>query len=304
MIQYRHKKQVFLIISIAVSILFSSIITPSKLLAFPNIGVDAATLPEGIVFTRERWFYTDYTERYDETDKKYIKLKPDEYYKSYWSLTEIAYGATDKLTVVANFWYFDAEIKSGNDIGKAKGIGDFYIFSKYKLFSIEKEPNSGIVGLLGLRLPTGDEKNMPILRLGDGSTDVGIGFAATKQWGRSTNSIFGGVWLNNKGDRAVDKRNEVEYRATSEYEFIPKKLNIQMELKGVWFEGNNERLLELVPGIQYTPVFPLTIQASCKVPVDAKGYFKYDYQIVLGVSFALPVYQKTVLQEPAKNTQP
>ncbi len=240
----------------------------------------------------------------DEAEKKYIKLKSDEYYKSFWNLTEVAYGASYKLTVVANLWYFDSKIKSGSDVGKDKGIGDLYIFSKYKLLSIEKEPNSGVVGLLGLRLPKGDKKNMPILRLGDGSTDIGIGFAATKQWGRSTNSIFGGVWLNTKNKGAIDKRHEIEYRATSEYELIPKKLNIQMELKGVWFEGNKERLLELVPGIQYTPVFPLTIQASCKVPIEAKGYFKYDYQIVLGVSFAFPVYQKTAPQDPAKKLQP
>ena len=295
----------FLISSIySVFILCSSLFLPSKVMAIPNVGIDAATLPEGIVFIRERWFYADYTKRYDEIEKKYIKLKSDEYYKSYWSLTQIAYGATDKLTVVASFWYFDSKIKSGDDVGKDKGIGDLYIFSKYKLLSVEKELNSGIVGLLGLRLPTGDKKNMPILRLGDGSTDIGVGFAATKQWGRSTNSIFGGIWLNNKSDRAIDKRHEVEYRATSEYELVPKKLNLQMELKGVWFEGNKERLLELVPGIQYTPVFPLTFQVSCKVPIEARGYFKYDYQIVLGASFAFPVSHKTIPQKSVRESQP
>ncbi len=292
-----------LIISIYAIFTIYDLFLPSKILALPNCGVDAGTLPKGVVFLRERWFYAEYTKRYDEEEGKYIRLKSGEYYRSYWSLTEIAYGVTDKLTIVANFWYYDAKINSGNDVGRDKGFGDFYVFSKYKLLSVNKEPNSGVVGLLGLRLPTGDKKNMPILRIGDGSTDFGIGFAATKQWGHFTNSIFFGIWLNNKSSGAVDKRHEVEYRATSEYELIPKTLNLQMELKGIWFEGNKERLLEIIPGIQYTPVFPLTFQLSYKIPIEARGYFKYDYQIVIGVSFAFRVFQ-TNTKRPVNELQP
>jgi hypothetical protein len=265
-------------------------ILPANLLALPNIGVDAGTLPEGISFVRERYFYADYTKRYNEDLDKYESLESNEYYKSHWSLTEIAYGVTNKLTLVANIWYFDAKIKSGSVIGDDKGIGDCYAFSKYKMLSIESEPDSGIVGLLGARFPTGDKKNMPILRLGDGSTDLGVGFAATKQWGRTENSLFGGIWLNNKSDEATDKRNEVECRATTQYNLLPRRLNLQMELKGVWFEGNEEHLLELAPGIQYTPIFPLTLQISTKIPVISKGYFKYDYQIVIGLSFGMPIF--------------
>ena len=228
-----------------------------NLLALPNIGVDAATLPKGILFSRERLFYADYTQRYDYGGKRYLRLADNEYYRSFWGLTEIAYGVTNNLTLVANLWYYDAEIKSGKDIGRDRGIGDFYIFSKYKFFSIEDEPGSGLAGLFAIRFPTGDKENMPILRFGDGSTDIGVGFAFTKQWEDLTNSIFGGIWINNKSSRALDKRHEIEYRATTEYKLPNNKLNLQLELKGLFFEGNNEYLLELVPGIQYTPLFPL-----------------------------------------------
>ena len=272
-------------------------ISPVMLIALPNTGVDAGTLPKDFMFVRERWFYADYTHRYDESANKYVRLGHGEYYRSYWSLTEIAYGITDKLTIVANFWYYDAKIKSGDDVGKDRGIGDFYVFSKYKLSSADKDLASGVVGLLALRLPTGDKKDMPILRLGDGSTDIGIGFAATKRWRGLTNSVFAGIWLNNKTSSAVDKRHEVEYRATSEYELLPRKLNLQMELKGLWFEGNKERLLEVVPGIQYIPVFPLMFELSYKITVEARGYFKYDYQVVMGVSIVLPVFRRSMLQE-------
>lgn len=268
-------------------------ILPGVLFAFPNAGLDAGTLPQGIVFVRERWLYTDYTERYDESKKKYVELASDEFYKSTWSLTEIAYGITDKLTLVANIWYFDSEIKSGSDIGNDNGLGDCFFLSKYKMISVENEPFSGLAGLMALRLPTGDEKKEPILRLGDGSTDIGVGFSATKQWGRATNSLLAGYWINMKGDNAVDKRDQIEVRTTTEYEILPKKLNVQMEFKGYWFEGNKERLLELVPGIQYTPIFPLTLQLSYKFPFEARGYFKYDHQIILGVTFGFPLFHKT-----------
>ncbi|MDP2843755.1 MAG: hypothetical protein Q8O06_09005 [Acetobacterium sp.] len=88
---------------------------------------------------------------------------------------------------------------------------------------------------------------------------------------------------------ANDDRHQIELRTTSEYELIANKLNLQLETKGIWFEGGDEYNFELVPGIQYTPIFPLTLQTSVKVPVVEKGYFAYDYQVVLGISFGFPI---------------
>lgn len=264
---------------------------PDMSQAFPNVGVDAGTLPEGIVFIRDRWFHVDYTGRYDKDRNAYVDLAAGEYHESYWNLLEVAYGATEDLTLVANLWYYDAKINVGGDSGSDKGIGDFYIFSKYKIEKFnDGNPSSGLVWLAGLRLPTGDKNEQPVLRLGDGSTDVGLGLAVTKKMAAGIHSVFAGTWLNVENSHANDDRHQIELRTTSEYDIIPKKLNLQMETKGLWFEGGDEYTFELVPGIQYTPIFPLTLQASVKIPIIEKGYFSYDYQIVLGVSFGFPVH--------------
>ncbi len=264
---------------------------PDMSKAFPNVGVDAGTLPAGIVFMRDRWFYVDYTKRYDQDRDDYVDLAADEHYDSYWNLLEVAYGVTNNFTLVANLWYYDAEINVGADSGSDEGIGDFYIFSKYKIKKFnDGNPSSGLVWLAGLRLPTGDKDEQPILRLGDGSTDVGLGLAVTKKMAGGIHSVFAGVWFNVENSAADDDRHQIEFRTTSEYDIIPQKFNVQIETKGLWFEGGDEYIFELVPGFQYTPIFPLTFQASIKIPVMEKGYFGYDYQVVLGVSFGFPIH--------------
>lgn len=258
--------------------------------AFPNVGVDAGVLPNDIIFIRDRWFSVDFTGRYDKDRDAFVDLSEGEYHESYWNLLEVAYGATSNLTLVANLWYYDAAINVDGNSGTDRGIGDFYLFSKYKIKNFnDGNPSSGLVWLAGLRLPTGDKNEQPVLRLGDGSTDVGLGLSVTKKMAGGIHSIFAGTWLNVENSHANDDRHQIELRTTSEYDIIPKKFNFQIETKGLWFEGNDEYIFELVPGVQYTPVFPLTLQASVKIPILEKGYFCYDYQIVLGVSFGFPI---------------
>ncbi len=261
---------------------------PAAAPALPNIGVDAYTLPEGVTFIRNRFFFAEYQKRYDETAHRYIDLKRGEYFKSWWTLTEIAYGVTDRLTLVANNWYYKAKINTIDDTTEKSGVGDFYVFAKYRFPGQNRPENHSICGLLAARFPTGSYKKHPVLRFGDGSTDIGTGFSVTLRQDRFRHSLFTGIWFNCFNDHATDKRHEIEYRLTSEYWVIQEKLNIQLELKGIWFEGNDERLLEIAPGIQYIPVFPLIFQASIKIPVEAKGYYRYPFQVLCGISFALP----------------
>ena len=266
------------------------LITPKPIQAFPNVGVDAGTLPEGIVFIRDRWFHVDYQERFDEARDEYVELADGEFHESTWNLLEVAYGWNKDLTLVANLWYYDAEINSGSDIASDKGIGDFYLFGKYKTTTFDEDnPSSGFAWLAGLRLPTGDDDEQPILRLGDGSTDLGLGFAVTQEALGMNHSLFAGTWLNVENSTANDDRHQIELRTTSEYEVVPKTFNLQFETKGIWYEGGDEYKFELVPGIQYTPIFPFTLQASLQIPVLEKDYFAYDYQVVLGISFGFPI---------------
>lgn len=256
--------------------------------SLPNIGVDANTLPEGVLFARQRFFYVDYTARYDEKLNKYIDFEKGESFTSRWRLTEIAYGINDSTTIVGNLWYYQSALNTKELKSKDSGIGDTYFFLKNKLMTFD-DKNSGLSFLTGIRFPTGDFDDEPELRMGDGSTDFGLGLSATIVSGNFNHSIVAAIWKNIDRKRNGNDKDEFELRTTSEWQILPKKFSFQMELKALVEDGNKEYTYEFAPGIQYTPVFPLTFQLSAKIPFAQKGYYKYDNQIVFGVSFGLPI---------------
>lgn len=267
---------------------------PSDVVAMPNIGVDANTLPEGILFARQRFFYVDYDGIYDEQTQEYQGLSDGDYYTSRWQLTEVAYGVTDNWTIVGNLWHYNADARINGVRAKDDGIGDAYFFSKNKLFSFDHHKSSGVALLAGARFPTGNFDEEPMLRIGDGSTDIGVGASITGVTGDFHHSLVAALWKNIDHKEGGNEEDEYEIRATTEWRIAPRKFNLQLEFKGLHFEEDDEYTYELAPGIQYTPIFPLTFQLSAKIPVKQKGYFDYDHQVVLGVSFGLP------LKKPAK----
>lgn len=254
-----------------------------QLFALSNTGVDAGMLPQGIGFFRERLFTVHYERIWSEEFDEYLDFDDGEHFENQWYLSELAYGVTPKLTLVANLWYYNPDYFVDGECSSSARIGDFYIFSKYRLWSDENDPRNGICLLNGLRFSSGDHEEHPDVRFGDGSTDIGIGFCATKWFGPVGQSFFIGFWEDVGGE---DVPYEIDIRATTEFEIVEKKWVAQLELKGYYFEGKEEYTFEVVPGIQYIPIFPVTLQFSAKIPFNQKGYYEYDVQYVFGISTA------------------
>lgn len=239
--------------------------------ADPIVGAGASTGPKGVLIVEPHFTYLDFKERYDFAKDDWVNLAPGQELQFEMILLQVTYGISERFWPRINIPYWWREMKMGPVRGTSNGPGDIVLDLKTKLIKAENL-QQGLVLLTGVRLPTGDSDEVP--PLGDGSIDAGGGLTASKRFGPVQLNGFAAWWFNEKNDLGRGE-DEVEYSASAQM-LLSRSVIPNVELYGKYLEGGDERSLDLVLGLQYWTSRKLLLEAAVRIPVEAKGGFKYD----------------------------
>ncbi len=239
--------------------------------ASPLIGASANTLPRGKFMMDGLLWYMDFAESYDYNKGEWVDFQSGESFTKALFLPRFYYGIADFLTIRLTLPVIIQSKKFGEPRISSKGIGDLVIDPKVCLVKGSRRVPK-ISGFTGIRLPTGNDAASP--PLGDGSTDFLIGILVTHKIKPFTGHATLGYWLNGK-----DQPNQTFYNLTFEYPFLS-DLGAVCELNGSMtgeslFKGD-KHILELCPGLQYSGFQGFKIGAAIKLPVLAKGGYRYN----------------------------
>jgi len=250
--------------------------------ASPLIGASANTLPRGKFMVDGLFWYMNFTESDILAKGDWVDLPSGDSYEKTLLLPRFYYGISNFLTIrftlpiIAQSKNFDGLKQS------SEGIGDLVIDPKICLVKGSKSIPK-ISGFTGIRLPTGDDDASPAL--GDGSTDFLMGILVTHKIKLFTGHATLGYWLNGK-----DLSDQTFYNLTIEYPF-PQNLGALCELNGsMTGEGlfkRDKHILELCPGLQYSGFKGFKMGAAIKLPVLAKGGYRYHLAPFVKIMYLL-----------------
>lgn len=212
----------------------------------------------------------DFAQSYDEEKEDWVDLPSGHSYEKALLLPRFYYGIADFLTIRLTLPVIAQNIKTSGSKESSTGIGDLVIDPKIRLVKGSKSIPK-ISGFTGIRLPTGNDAASP--PLGDGSIDFLMGILVTHKIKSLTGHATLGYWLNEK-----DQPNQTFYNLAVEYPLLPDlgavcELNGSMTGEGL-FKGD-KHILELCPGLQYSGLQGLKIGVAIKLPVLAKGGYRY-----------------------------
>ncbi len=186
-----------------------------------------------------------------------------------------------QLGVIVPFMNIDINSNSG-DISSS-GVGDLRLFAKYLVYQYDRKNKTiRVASKIGVKLPTGDEKDLPAL--GTGSTDYF--FTTVVGWIQGRLGVYlEGIYNINTSKGPVDFGNSVSYNLAFGYRLIPKvyeiypspQLNGFLEINGTTTNKNtigDQRVEDsggttifLTPGIQYVGGRRWLIEASLQYPI-------------------------------------
>ncbi len=238
--------------------------------ASPLIGASANTLPRGKFMVDGLLWYMNFAESDIFAKGDWGDLPSGDSFEKALFLPRFYYGIADFLTIRLTLPAIAQNIKTGGSKERSTGIGDLVIDPKICLVKGSKSIPK-ISGFTGLRLPTGDDTASP--PLGDGSTDFLMGILLTHKIKPFTGHATLGYWLNGK-----DRPDQTFYNLTVEYPFLQNlaavcELNGSMTGEGLFKRDNY--ILELCPGLQYSGFQGFKIGVAVKLPVLAKGGYRY-----------------------------
>ena len=196
-------------------------------LATPFIGRNGAISKPFQVFGWANFGYNQTATGYDTAADKYVALAADKVTKTTSCDVTLGLGLPGKLEldVVAPL----AMKEQGT--AKSSGLGDVMVYARYGFLQSAILPVKAAL-VLGANLPTADLTVPKDVRLGDKTTDIGIGAAVV------TSKFFGfvgharaGYWLNGKTDDTTKVGNMFEYMAVADYS-LTKTLTPELAVSG------------------------------------------------------------------------
>ncbi len=208
---------------------------------------------------------------------------------------------SDKLQVRLIVPFLNVDVSSNNADNSSTGIGDLDFSAKYEVFRRDaKGQTFRVASRIGIRLPTGDEDDMP--PLGSGSTN----YYFTTVAGFIKNRIgiyLEGIYNLNTSNDTFDLGNSFNYNLAFGYRLLPKvyetypspQLNGFLELNGTTVNKNSldDQSLQnsggttifLSPGIQYIGGRRWLIEAAFQYPIvnEPNGtQLATDWRVSLG----------------------
>jgi len=249
--------------------------------ADPIVGAGASTGPKGMLIVEPHVLYMNFDEMYVPEAGGWVDFPSGQSAHFEMLLLQVTYGISERVWPRINIPYWWRDVELGRRLtGSSNGVGDIILDLKTKLMKGENL-QQGLVLLTGLRLPTGDTDDPGPLRLGDGSIDAGGGLTASKRFGPVLLNGFAAWWFNEDSD-FDNGEDELEYSASAQI-LLSRSVIPNVELYGTYLEGGEERSLDMIFGLQYWPSRKLLLEGAVRVPVDAKGGFKYDAAPYVGV---------------------
>ncbi len=205
-----------------------------------------------------------------------------------------------QVTAILPFINIDLQTNAGNS--SSSGIGDLRFFLKYLLYQFDRKNETfRIASKAGIKLPTGDETEMP--SLGSGSTDYF--FSTVFGWIKKRIGIYlEGIFNLNTSHRQVDFGNTVAYNLALGYRLVPAvyetypqpQLNGFLEINGTGTaknkvngerdENSGGNIIFLSPGVQFVGGRRWLVETSFQYPiVNAPDGIQLseDWTISLGI---------------------
>ncbi len=187
----------------------------------------------------------------------------------------------DKFQVGAIVPFMKVNSNSG-DVSTS-GLGDIRLFAKYLLFQYDRKNKTiRAASKAGVKLPTGDENEQPVLETG--STDVF--FATVAGWIEGRVGVYlEAIYNVNTSKNTVDFGNSVSYNLAFGYRLLPAvyetypspQLNGFLEINGTTTNKNTINgqkindsggtTIFLSPGLQYVGGRRWLIEASVQIPI-------------------------------------
>lgn len=172
--------------------------------------------------------------------------------------------------------------------GKASGLGDLTVFTKYQLYKKDgKARTFRVLGRLAHTFPTGRTSGEPPLGAGLQQTNFGlIGGHISPKIG-----IYGDVGYNLTDKGATDN---MVYNFSIGIPLLPhrypqKQVNAYLELNGNYLLEPRTNQVFLAPGLQFIPGRRLLIESSFQQPVFQKegAVNKINFRWLLGLRFLI-----------------
>ncbi len=162
-----------------------ALFTLSAAHATPWFTQDPRTLPEGKWRVEEHIFYSETDDTLVDGDRESLNGGAEA--TSLTLHTRIRYGATDRLTVFADIPWVSKEFTAPDGTERdADGFGDMLFLGKYRYHN-DREAGTRRAVALFVKPDTGDtDTDVPLLRTGTGTTNVGVNHLWERQAGATT----------------------------------------------------------------------------------------------------------------------
>ncbi len=219
---------------------------------------------------------------------------------SFVTEARVRYGATDRLTVFADFPYVRKSLEAPDGGERTNsGLGDIFVLAKWKVHDSRARGTRAAVAL-ATKLPTGEYRHLqPELALGTGQTNWVLVALGEKEQG--PNTFYGSasyVMTGGRTDTDTNPGQVVALNGAVEHKLGRSPYNVvgelnwahqgRSEMAGATLEQSGSTVLNLAAGIQYSPPpkagRKLVIETEVQLPVREDGFVRAlpDYVWYLG----------------------
>jgi len=202
----------------------------------------------------------------------------------------VGYAISDRLEASYHIPIPFKETEAGGITNNSSGLGDIYLKTRYAAIPWKKD-QCGLTFTGALRLGTGDYA-AATPTLGDGSTDLGLGFIHSTKWmNKLRGHLKANWWINGVTSGGINAGDQLKVIVKGDY-----KVNKQIMpfLTYVFFNQgkkqtaggihvtNSEKVRHyVVIGGVYKPIKGMFVRPKVSIPIGGKGSKNFDFKPML-----------------------